>query len=95
MKPADIAALAALARIAVRDDERAALAGELERILDFMRQIADEGSSVASETEPAGRLRADVVTGGLALEDVRRTAPDFGPEGFRVPAVIPTEMPSA
>lgn len=93
---AAVRAIAELARIEVRDEELAHLAGELSGILHFVEQLAEVNtdgvapmSSVADLTLP---MRADVVTDGGQFAAVLANAPDGVVEEqggfFTVPKVV-------
>lgn len=84
--------IAALARIAVTEEEAEALVPELNGILDWVEQLGEvdcEGiepmTAVISNTL---RLREDVVTDGGVRDQVLANAPDAKGGFFTVPKVI-------
>ena len=84
--------IAALARIAVKDDELDHLAGELSNILKFIEQLAEvntEGvapmASVAAMELPR---RADQVTDGGQRDAILANAPERYEGFFLVPKVV-------
>ena len=84
--------IARLARIAVSDEEVAALAPELSNILGWIEQL--QGVDV-SGVEPMTavipnklRMRPDEVTGGGIRDDILKNAPAAEHGFFAVPKVI-------
>ena len=88
--------LAALARIALTDDEVLHLAGELTAIVDSVATV----SKVATPDVPAtshpiplvNAMREDVVGFVLTPEQVLSGAPDSADGRFRVPAILGEEQ---
>jgi aspartyl-tRNA(Asn)/glutamyl-tRNA(Gln) amidotransferase subunit C len=84
--------IAKLARIAVTDDEVAALAPELSNILGWVEQLQEvDVSGVAPMTAVipnALRLREDAVTDGGIRDQVLANAPVAEHGFFAVPKVI-------
>ena len=84
--------IAKLARIAVSDDEVAALAPELSNILGWIEQLQEvDVSGVEPMTAVIPnklRLRDDVVTDGGIRDDVLKNAPLAEHGFFAVPKVI-------
>ena len=84
--------IAKLARIAVSDDEVAALAPELSNILGWIEQLQEvDVSGVAPMTAVIPnvlRLRDDVVTEGDRRDEVLNNAPVAEHGFFAVPKVI-------
>ncbi|HWT14061.1 MAG TPA: Asp-tRNA(Asn)/Glu-tRNA(Gln) amidotransferase subunit GatC [Allosphingosinicella sp.] len=84
--------IAKLARIAVSDEEVAALAPELSNILGWIEQLQEvdvEGVEPMTAVIPNRlRLRDDAVTDGGIREDVLRNAPAAEHGFFAVPKVI-------
>ncbi len=84
--------IARLARIAVRDDELSALAGELNSILDWVEQLGEVDTNgvepMTSAVAVTMKMRDDVVTSGNLQKEVTENA--FGSEdGFYVvPRVV-------
>jgi len=89
---ATVAKIAHLARIRVPEDEQGRLAGELNKILDWVEQLREvdtEGvepmTSVAAQSL---RRRPDVVTEGGIRDQVLANAPDAAEGFFAVPKVV-------
>ena len=84
--------IARLARIAVRDDELPALAGELNSILDWVEQLAAVDTTgvepMTSAVAMSMRQRADVVTSGNLQHEVTLNAPLAEDGFFAVPKVM-------
>jgi len=84
--------IAALARIAVSEDEVAAMAGELNNILAWVEQLAqvdtDGVEPMAAVIPNQLRLRPDRVTDGDARDAVLANAPEPAHGFFAVPKVI-------
>lgn len=84
--------VAHLARIAVADDEVAALQGELNAILAFVEQLGevDVGGvePMTSVMPMVMKMRADVVTDGEMADAIIRNAPVREDHFFLVPKVI-------
>ncbi len=84
--------VAHLARIAVKDADLPALAGELSGILDFMEQLnevdVDGVEPMTSVTPMRLKRRADVVTDGNIQPQVLANAPDAREGFFAVPKVV-------
>lgn len=83
---------AKLARIAVTDEEAAALSGELSGILDWIEQLqevdVDGVEPMTSVTPMALKRRDDVVTAGDEAERILANAPDAAEGFFVVPKVV-------
>lgn len=89
---ATVKKIASLARLAISDEEAAALAPELNKILGFVEQL---GEVDVSGVEPMTavipnklRLREDVVTDGNVRDKVLANAPQAEHGFFAVPKVI-------
>jgi aspartyl-tRNA(Asn)/glutamyl-tRNA(Gln) amidotransferase subunit C len=84
--------VAHLARIAVADDEVAALQGELNAILAFVEQLnevdVDGVEPMTSVTPMAMKMREDQVTDGDIADDIVRNAPATEDHFFLVPNVV-------
>lgn len=84
--------VAHLARIAVKEQDLPALAGELSGILDFMEQLGevdvDGVEPMTSVTPMRLKRREDVVTDGGMPEKVLSNAPDAREGFFAVPKVM-------
>ena len=87
-----VAHIARLARIKVTDEEKAALAGELSTILQWIEQLDEVDTAgvepVASVVDAVLPWRADVVRDGGQAEKVLANAPDGVPGFFAVPKVV-------
>jgi len=84
--------IAKLARIAVREDELPALAGELNTILDWVEMLAEVDTTgvepMTSAVAMTMKMREDVVTSGNLQKDVTGNAP-ASEDGFDVvPRVV-------
>lgn len=90
----DVDRIAALAHIALSDEERLRFTQQLAGILAYARQVQDvDTTGVAPTTHtlvPQGRLRADDPAPSLPREQALAGAPDAAHEAgfFRVPKVI-------
>jgi aspartyl-tRNA(Asn)/glutamyl-tRNA(Gln) amidotransferase subunit C len=84
--------VAHLARIAVRDDELAPLADELNAILGWVEQLAEVDVTgvepMTSVTPMALKRRPDEVTDGNRQADILANAPDAREGFFTVPKVV-------
>ena len=84
--------VAHLARIAVKEQDLPALAGELSGILSFMEQLNEVDVTgiepMTSVTPMRLKRRADVVTDGGMPEKVLSNAPDAREGFFAVPKVM-------
>ena len=93
---ADVARLAALARIDLSDDELATLAPQLEVILDAVAQVTEvAGDEVAPMSHPlelTNVFRADEVRPSLGVEQVLAGAPAVEDDRFRVPRILGEEQ---
>jgi aspartyl-tRNA(Asn)/glutamyl-tRNA(Gln) amidotransferase subunit C len=79
-----------LARLRLGDDEAEAIAGELGRIVEFVRavQTAEAGDTVGSTAPRPATLRSDEAAPGLERDRVLEGAPDVADGSFVVPRVI-------
>jgi len=84
--------VAHLARIAVKEEDLPALAGELSAVLDFMEQLNEvdvEGVEPMTSVTPMRlKRRQDVVTEGGMPERILSNAPDAREGFFAVPKVV-------
>jgi aspartyl-tRNA(Asn)/glutamyl-tRNA(Gln) amidotransferase subunit C len=84
--------VAHLARIAVKEDDLPALAGELSAVLAFMEELNEvdvEGvEPMVSVTPMRLKRRADVVTEGGIQARILSNAPDAREGFFAVPKVV-------
>ncbi len=84
--------IAKLARIAVREDELPALAGELNTILDWVEMLAEVDTTgvepMTSAVAMTMKMREDVVTSGNLQKDVTGNAPASEDGFYVVPRVV-------
>lgn len=89
---AEVAHIAALARIRLSDAEAEALAGELSRIIGWVEQLREaDTESVAPMTSVAGMrlpMRDDKVTDGGCRDAILENAPQAVKGFFTVPKVV-------
>ena len=97
--PADVEHVAKLARLSLDPGDAERLAGQLESILGYVKQI---GQVDVSGVEPLAHalplhnvLREDVPGPALPLEKVLQNAPDADAPFFKVPKVIGGDEDSA
>ena len=87
---AQVLHVAALARLALSDEEVDQMARELSAVLDHVEKISEldlEGVEPTSHVVEVGSaLRADDPEPSLARDVALAAAPDADPEGFRVPS---------
>jgi aspartyl-tRNA(Asn)/glutamyl-tRNA(Gln) amidotransferase subunit C len=88
----DVRKIASLARIAVTDDQVAAIAPELNNILGWIEQLSEVDTDgvepLAAVIPNTLRLRDDVVTDGNVRDRVLANAPQAEHGFFAVPKVI-------
>ena len=88
----DVRKIASLARIAVTDDQVAAIAPELNNILGWIEQLGEVDTDgvepLAAVIPNTLRLRDDVVTDGNVRDKVLANAPQAEHGFFAVPKVI-------
>ena len=93
--PDDLRRLADLARLELGEAEAAALAGELARILDFVRQLRELDTTGVPPTshvmEFATPLREDEPGAPLPPEEAVRNAPAREGTAFLVPRVLDSD----
>ena len=84
--------VAHLARVAVADDEVAALQGELNAILAFVEQLGEVNVAgvdpMTSVTPMAMKMRTDAVTDGDIPDAIIQNAPAREDHFFLVPKVV-------
>lgn len=84
--------IAKLARIAVREEELPALAGELNTILDWVEMLAEVDTQgvepMTSAVAMTMKMRDDVVTSGNHQKDVTGNAPASEDGFYVVPRVV-------
>jgi len=89
---ATVRRIAALARIAITDDDVPPLVGELNQILDWVDHLSEVDTHgvapMVCGTDRTARLRADDVTEGGQATDILRNAPDAREGHFTVPKVV-------
>jgi aspartyl-tRNA(Asn)/glutamyl-tRNA(Gln) amidotransferase subunit C len=89
---ADVERVAALARLALTDEEKSTYRRQLARILDYARQVSELDTSgvpaTASVLDDAAALRADQVRPSLGPALALANAPDPASGLFRVPRVL-------
>jgi len=91
-KQIDIDHVARLSRIALTDEEKATLAGQLDSILDYVNKIDEldtEGVEPAAHPIPFQNVwRADEPTGELSREEALRNAPESRQGMVAMPRVV-------
>jgi len=87
-----ISNLEKLARLQLDDEERTALAGDLQKILDMvdrLRQLNTDGvEPLVYLSDSQTTARADEVVGQVTTEAALKNAPSHDDQFFRVPKVI-------
>ncbi len=87
-----ISNLEKLARLQLDDEERTALAGDLQKILDMvdrLRQLNTDGvEPLIYLSDGQTTARVDEVVGQLTTEAALKNAPSHDDQFFRVPKVI-------
>jgi len=90
--PEQIAHLAWLARLELRPEEKTRLAEDLDRILEYMRQLdaveTDGVEPLTHSVDRVGPLREDDVAPGVASEAALANAPERVGAFFAVPTVV-------
>ncbi len=93
---AEVARLAALARIELSADELARLAPQLDVILDAVAQVTevagDDVPPMSHALPLTNVFRADEVRPSLPVEQVLAGAPSVEDERFRVPRILGEEQ---
>lgn len=88
----DVAHVAALARLALTEEELDRFTGQLARVLDHAADVAAlDLSEVAPTAHPlpvANVLRRDEPRPGLERDEVLAAAPDVEDDRFRVPRIV-------
>ncbi len=88
----DVAALARAARIALSEDERVELQGDLEQVLEFVGKIDEVDTSGCEATtfvcDSRSVLRPDVVRESLEREVVLANAPGKVGSEFKLPKIV-------
>ena len=90
----DIEHVAKLARLALTEDERAALATQLGQILGHAALVGEVAAAdvppTASPIPRVNVLRDDVAEPSLPVEEALRNAPERDGDRFRVPRIAET-----
>ncbi|HUY69068.1 MAG TPA: Asp-tRNA(Asn)/Glu-tRNA(Gln) amidotransferase subunit GatC [Alphaproteobacteria bacterium] len=90
--PKTVARIAHLARLKVPEAEQKSLAGELNKILDWVAQLDEVDTAnvepLASVHDGTLRMRADVVNDGNKMDAILANAPAKTGDFFTVPKVI-------
>lgn len=91
----DVRHAAALARLALTEEESAALLPQLNEILAYVEKLREldlEGIAPMTHAEAgAGSLREDVVAPGLSQDEALRGAPETAEGHYVVPQVVRPE----
>jgi len=84
--------VAQLAKLAIDEDDKDRLAGELNAIIGFVEQLSELDTTgvqpMTSVVEANAPLRADVVNDGDIAEQVLANAPERVQDFFAVPKVV-------
>ena len=90
----DIEHVAKLARLALTDEERSALATQLGQILEHAARVGEVAAAdvppTASPIPQVNVLRDDVVEPSLPVGEALRNAPERDGDRFRVPRIAET-----
>ena len=90
----DIEHVAKLARLALTDDERSALASQLGQILEHAALVGQVAAAdvppTASPIPRVNVLRDDMVEPSLPVDEALRNAPERDGDRFRVPRIAET-----
>jgi aspartyl-tRNA(Asn)/glutamyl-tRNA(Gln) amidotransferase subunit C len=92
----DIEHVAKLARLALTEDERAALAAQLGQILEHAARVSEVAAAdvppTASPIPRVNVLRDDVAEPSLPVDEALRNAPERDGDRFRVPRIAETGL---
>ncbi len=92
LSPDDVAALGALVRIELTEQERIHLAPQLDQILGYVAEVAEVAADDIPPTSHALPLtnvfREDVVAPSLPVEAALSGAPAAEQDRFRVPRIL-------
>jgi aspartyl-tRNA(Asn)/glutamyl-tRNA(Gln) amidotransferase subunit C len=92
----DIEHVAKLARLALTEDERAALAAQLGQILEHAARVGEVAAAdvppTASPIPRVNVLRDDVAEPSLPVDEALRNAPERDGDRFRVPRIAETGL---
>jgi aspartyl-tRNA(Asn)/glutamyl-tRNA(Gln) amidotransferase subunit C len=89
--PEGVAKIARLSRLALTAEEAEALGAHMTKILEWVDELSElDTAGVEAGLRDAARsaLRPDVVAPSLAVDAALANAPQPGPLGFEVPAVL-------
>src|SRR3954467_7683285 len=96
LTPNDVADLARLARIRLTEEELAALAPQLDVILESVAHVADVAADDIPPSSHALPLtnvfREDVVRPGLTAAEALSGAPEVEQQRFKVPRILGDEQ---
>ncbi|GAA4973894.1 Asp-tRNA(Asn)/Glu-tRNA(Gln) amidotransferase subunit GatC [Kineococcus glutinatus] len=88
----EVAHLARLARIDMTDDELDRMAGQLDAVLEAVKQVAaavtDDVPATSHPLPLRNVTRPDVVRPGLTAEEALAAAPEVEDGRFRVPMIL-------
>ena len=92
----DIEHVAKLARLALTEDERTALAAQLGQILEHAARVGEVAAAdvppTASPIPRVNVLRDDVAEPSLPVDEALRNAPERDGDRFRVPRIAETGL---
>ncbi|MDR2565845.1 MAG: Asp-tRNA(Asn)/Glu-tRNA(Gln) amidotransferase subunit GatC [Bifidobacteriaceae bacterium] len=92
---AEVARVAALARISLADDELDHFASQLDSIVEAVRTVSEAaGGDVPATSHPiplANVFRPDVVHPSLSVEEALQSAPAREADQFKVPQILGEE----
>jgi aspartyl-tRNA(Asn)/glutamyl-tRNA(Gln) amidotransferase subunit C len=95
LSPDEVRHVARLARLALSDDEVAALAPELSDILGYAEQVgevaADDVEPTTHPFAPTDVMREDVRRPSLTRDEVLAGAPQAEDDRFAVPRIVAEE----
>ena len=93
IEPEKVQQVAKLARIAIGEDSLAESAGQLNQILDYVKQLQAvdlpaDAKPFFGAIESVNAIRADVNQPSTAREQILENAPDSNGEFYQVPPVF-------
>jgi len=92
IEPRDVERIAELARLRLSDSERASMARQLGRILDYVKQLdelpTEDVEPLAHPLDLTDVMDEDEPGESLPREEALRNAPRQDGECYRVPAVL-------
>ncbi|MDR9399522.1 Asp-tRNA(Asn)/Glu-tRNA(Gln) amidotransferase subunit GatC [Salibacter sp.] len=84
--------IAALAKLEFKGEEKEAIKGDMQRILNFIDKLGEvdtEGvEPLVYMTDESLKLRADEVDQNISQDEALRNAPDKDSDYFKVPKVL-------